>query len=190
MDQRNRHLALVAGSAGGTAESEPVASRRADTEGDRVGARPNLALGFGRRDTPFADYPWGSWDPFGRLSQVGRAAMEQAPAGGVQAGAQADCSHAGGGRWDRARGALALYSQGRGRVELGHRQRLLRRAADDVAVGSRRVLRLPRGSSLALRADAKSRARLRRIPLLDRMARTTVAKYIAALSAVRGVKQP
>ncbi len=54
---------------------------------DRLEQEKNLALAGHRARPPFADYPWGTTDPFGRLSAVGRAAMEQAEAGGVQAGA-------------------------------------------------------------------------------------------------------
>lgn len=190
MDSDARHLTLITArdtsqNTGGV-DAGSVSGDSEHAQRHPLGSRQNLALAGCRQHTPFPDYPWGSQDPFGRLSQVGRAAMEQAEAARIQAGSSAeaelyDAVVSG----DCARIAVALHPFGRGSVEREHRQRILRGLADDASVGAGSVLRLPRRSTSTLGADAEGRARLSRERLLDRLARGTVAKYVSAVSRLR-----
>ncbi len=145
--------------------------------GDRLEPPTHLALAGRGPHPPFADYPWGTQDPFGRLSQVGRAAMEQATTLRLPSGTPPPPF----GSWDPASRALALHPLARGGVERQHRQRLLRRLADDVRLG-----RTGRecGPTLADGTDAGSGDRVPAFRLLRLLDRGAMAEYLAALSRV------
>ncbi len=144
--------------------------------GDHVEPPTHLALAGRGPHPPFPDYPWGTQDPFGRLSQMGRAQVEQAETPRVQAGALEQPDARSGGR-HRSRISLALHPLARGRMERQHRQRLLRRLANDLRLGRRHSTRPVE----PVRADGASGEPVPGESFLGVVALAAVAKHLSTL---------
>jgi len=149
---------------------------------DPVGSRTDLALAERRACEAFPIDPWCRPASLGRVSPLDRAQVEPSPCSRLQAGPPLGFSPVTG-RWvDCSSRTLALYSSRRGRLERGHRQRVLRRPADDVRLGwPGRQCRVV----VAEGSDAGGGDRISEIRLFDGVAGRAVAEYVTAMSSLR-----